>query len=196
MEFYPASTSVPSEWRTNRLWLRPLRATDVALDYEAVMSSREQLRRWSQTDWPTDDFTLAQNLGDLEGHEREHEQRVAFTFTVLNPEGTRCLGCVYIIPLVAHTAHLYANATYAANVGFWVRTSEVPNHPSTGSGQRLDKHLFATLRDWFATEWPFDALTFIISQQDTRQAALLSQAGLERRLTFELGDGRPCWLYS
>ena len=54
---------------------------------------------------------------------------------------------------------------------------------------------FATLRDWFATDWPFDCLTFIVSQQETRQAALLSEAGLEQRLSFELGDGRPCWLY-
>lgn len=196
MQFYPANTPVPAETHTNRLLLRPLCATDVALDYDAVMSSREQLRRWSQTTWPSDDFTLAENLTDLQGHEREHLEGVAFTFTVLNPAGTRCLGCVYITPLEGQAAELYANATYAARVGFWVRTSEIANDPSTGSGQRLDQHLLATLRDWFATDWPFDCVTYIVSQQDTRQPALLSQAGLEQRLAFEIGAGRPCWLYS
>src|SRR5262245_4096225 len=122
MEFYPASAPVPEETRTNRLFLRPLRATDVELDYDAVMSSAEQLRRWSDSDWPADDFTLAGNLNDLQRHEREHGERVAFTFTVLNPEGTRCLGCVYITPVAPQAAHLCADAAHPANVGFWVRT--------------------------------------------------------------------------
>src|SRR5262249_22189853 len=152
MEFCPASALVPEETRTNRLFLRPLRATDVELDYNAVMSSAEQLRRWSQSDWPSDDFTLAQNLDDLQRHEREHGTREAFTFTVLNPQATRCLGCVYITPVVPQAAHLCAGATYAANVGFWVRTSELAND--------LDKHLFATLREWFSTAWAFDAIVF------------------------------------
>ena len=32
MEFYPAGIPVPEEKRTGRLYLRPLRATDVELD--------------------------------------------------------------------------------------------------------------------------------------------------------------------
>src|SRR5437868_13449286 len=98
MEFYPANAPVPEEKRTNRLLLRPLQATDVELDYDAVMSSAEQLRRWSGRGWPADDFTLIQNLVGLQEHEREHQEREAFTFTVLNLEETHCLGCVYIMP--------------------------------------------------------------------------------------------------
>ena len=62
MEFYPANAPVPQEKRTSRLWLRPLRATDVELDYDAVMSSAAMLRRWRQSKWPADNFTLAENL--------------------------------------------------------------------------------------------------------------------------------------
>jgi RimJ/RimL family protein N-acetyltransferase len=188
MEFYPANAPVPEETRTNRLFLRPLRATDVELDYDAVMSSAEQLRRWSQHDWPSDDFTLAENLDDLQRHEREHGERVAFTFTVLNPQGTRCLGCVYIKPLRPETAQLCADATYAADVGFWVRTSELAND--------LDKHLLTTLREWFTATWAFDAIVFTIGQQEARQAALLSEVGLERRAAFTLADGRRGWVFS
>ena len=188
MEFYPASAPVPEEMRTNRLLLRPLRATDAALDYEAVMSSAEQLRHWSQRGWPADDFTLAQNLGGLQGHEREHYAREAFTFTVLSPHGTRCLGCVYIMPLEGQAGPLCAGAAYPANVGFWVRTSEVAND--------LDRHLLATLREWLQTAWAFDGIVYTISQQEARQAALLSEAGLRRRAAFTLADGRPCWVFS
>ena len=83
MDFYPANTPPPEEKRTQRLYLRPLRETDNALDYDAVMSSAEQLRRWSQSDWPADDFTSEQNRADLERHEREHRDRDADV-----PDGT------------------------------------------------------------------------------------------------------------
>jgi RimJ/RimL family protein N-acetyltransferase len=187
MEFYPVGTPVPEEKRTGRLCLRPLRATDVELDYEAVMSSAEMLRRWSQSDWPTDDFTLAQNLADLQRHEREHIERKAFTFTVLDPRGTQCLGCVYIGPLRSEEILLCKDAAYAADVGFWVRTSELIN--------ALDQHLAATVRDWFQAEWAFDCIVFTVGQQDTHQAALLEAAGLEQRLAYTSSDGRPWWVF-
>ena len=188
MQFYLATATVPAEKRTDRLLLRPLRASDVELDYDAVMSSAEQLRRWSQSDWPADDFTLAQNLDDLQRHEREHIERKAFTFTVLNPHATRCLGCVYIMPVWPQTAQLCAGATYAADVGFWVRTSEVADE--------LDRHLLGVLREWLSAGWAFDCVMFTISQQEARQAALLREAGLELRSAFALSDGRPCWVFS
>jgi hypothetical protein len=187
MEFYPANAPVPQEKRTSRLWLRPLRATDVELDYDAVMSSAAMLRRWRQRKWPADNFTLAENLADLERHEREHIAREAFTFTVLNPQGTRCLGCVYIMPILPDQVPLCQEAVYAADVGFWVRESELVN--------TLDEHLLVTLRDWFKAEWAFDCILFTIVQQETRQAALFAEAGLERRLACTLPDGRSCWVF-
>src|SRR5437867_3283681 len=118
MEFYPDSAPVPEEMRTRRLFLRPLRATDVELDYDAVMSSAEMLRRWSQSTWPADDFTLSENLDDLQRHEHEHKEREAFTFTILNPEGTRCLGCVYFMPLSPLEFQVCEGAGFATHVGF------------------------------------------------------------------------------
>ena len=184
MEFYPRNAAVPGEKRTHRLLLRPLRASDVELDYDAVMSSAETLRRWSQSGWPADGFTLSQNRDDLLRHEREHEERQAFTFTVLDPPGTRCLGCVYLTPLWPESAALGEGAAHAVNVAFWVRASE----PTSD----LDAHLLATLRDWLSTEWSFDRVVFTIAVGETRQAALLTAAGLQLRSTFTLSDGRAC----
>jgi RimJ/RimL family protein N-acetyltransferase len=187
-EFYPATAIVPGEKRTDRVLLRPLRATDVELDYDAVMSSAAQLRTWSQGNWPADDFTLGENLADLQRHEREHDERVAFTFTVLDPGATRCLGCVYIMPLWPRIAGLCAGAAYAADVGFWVRTSEIDTE--------LDRHLLATLRDWLSSEWAFDCVVYAVSPGEARQGLILSEAGLERRGSFALADGRSCLVFS
>lgn len=164
--------------------MRPLRATDVELDYDAVMSNAAMLRSWSQSDWPADDFTLAQNLEDLQRHECEHEAREAFTFTVLDPAGTRCLGCVYLAPLPDPARPACAAAAYPVRVGFWVRASEVANG--------LERHLFGCLREWLATEWRFDGILFVIADAETRQAALFAEAGLQMRSAFPLQDGRRC----
>ena len=45
MMFYPEGKAVPTEWRTDDLWLRVLRPDVTELDYAALMESRERLRR-------------------------------------------------------------------------------------------------------------------------------------------------------
>jgi RimJ/RimL family protein N-acetyltransferase len=187
MEFYPAHLPVPQEKRTGRFQLRPLRATDVDLDYEAVMSDAAMLRHWSQGEWPADDFTLAENLADLQRHEREHIERRAFTFTVLDPGGTRCLGCVYVTAVPPEESALCKETACAADVGFWVRASELASN--------LEEDLLAVLREWFQAEWVFDCILYPVWQQNARQAALLEAAGLERRLACTSADGRTWWVF-
>src|SRR5215831_8205486 len=97
--FYQSDGPVPEALRTNEFLLRPLSATDVHLDYDAVISSRAQLLRSSGGTWPKEEFTLEEDLADLKRHEREHRERVAFTYTVMNPAETECLGCLYMNPL-------------------------------------------------------------------------------------------------
>ena len=128
---------MPEELRTSRLVLRPLRQVDVAEDYEAVMSSADMLRRWSQSSWPTDEFTLEDNRKDLERHEREHAAREAFTFTILDPDRTRCLGCVYLAPAGPELGEVRGGARFPVTVGFWVRASEIAGD--------LDRHLLDSL---------------------------------------------------
>lgn len=172
----------PERRATDRVTLRPLRASDAQADYEAVMSSPAMLRRWSQSDWPADDFPLAENLDDLRQHEREHVEGVAFTYTVLDPSEARCLGCVYLQPLRPEEAAWGAAARHAVRVAFWVREVEIASD--------LDRHLLALLRDWLRDSWRFDRVIFSASPDDERQGALLREAGLEALGTVTLVDGR------
>src|SRR5262249_12582119 len=151
----------------------------------AVMSSALLLREWSQSDWPADDFTLEENLADLERHEREHRDRRAFTFTVLDGDGSTCLGCVYITPLWPSQAELCRHSRYTANVRFWVRASEVE--------RELDLHLLETLRAWLRSQWPHDCLMFPVSQKGRRQIALLQGHGFKLEGTFPSPEGRREW---
>jgi len=155
--------------------LEPLRARHVTIDYDAVMSSRAELRRWSQSPWPAEDFPLSENLKDLEAHEKEHFADEAYTYTVLSPDGVRCLGCVYLTPIRPEEEALVVAATgetplHAACVSFWVRTAEVANE--------LDRELFTALRAWFASAWWYDGIVFKVAEEEVRQATICRDAGL------------------
>src|SRR5271166_6230987 len=96
--FYPEAAAIPVELRTAEYCLRPLRVTDVELDYDAVMATGELLRAASGGRWPRPDFTIEENRADLEEHEAEFASRRGFTYTVVNLSGTQCLGAVYLYP--------------------------------------------------------------------------------------------------
>ena len=63
-------------------------------DYAAVMRDIPMLRAWSNQDWPTPEFTKDENLVDLVRHDREQQEGVALTYSVLS-DG-RVVGCVYV----------------------------------------------------------------------------------------------------
>ena len=182
MLFYPEGAKVPDGLRTGEFVLEPLRTTHVELDYAALMESKVMLRRWSQSDWPADDFTLEDNYTDLDEHEREHQQRVAFTYTVLNPAATACLGCVYIRPLAPFLEQEDARAapeggTYRARTAFWVRQSRLADD--------LDRCLLLALINWFKRDWAFSRVVFFTSAHNERQMQIFAEAGLRQRYVKE-----------
>ncbi len=189
VRFVAPDARIPVELRTPRASLRPLRASDAELDHEAVMASAARLRRWSGGVWPADDFSIEANRADLARHQREHDERVAFTFTVMDPAAAapRCLGCVYLAPMSDAIAACCPDAASGAEVGFWVRASE--------EAAALDAHLLAALRAWLAADWPFDAVVWTTSQLDAERAALFAGAGLTLLPAATGRDGRPCFAY-
>jgi hypothetical protein len=169
MPFYPDDTPVPTELRTEEFLLRPLRAADVDLDYEAVMATQETLRRGSGGRWPRPDFTIAENLADLQGHEEDFRARRGFTYTVMDPTETRCLGCVYAYPRRDEDGGGGA-CDHEAVVWFWVRPD--------GVAADLDRRLLAELVPWLRNDFAFTRVLFRTPADDERQMALLGEAGL------------------
>jgi hypothetical protein len=80
--------------------IRPIRSSDVDIDYPAVMGARERL--WAKYGeawgWPPVTMTIEQDRDDLARHEREIEARETFNYAVLDADETELLGCVYIDP--------------------------------------------------------------------------------------------------
>ena len=80
--------------------VRPIRESDVDIDYPAVMGSRETLwaRFGGMWGWPSENMTYEADRQDLARHEAEISAHVTFNYAVLNHDETELLGCVYIDP--------------------------------------------------------------------------------------------------
>ncbi|MCA9929940.1 MAG: hypothetical protein KC419_15760 [Anaerolineales bacterium] len=183
-DFYPAPLRVPERLETAVFTIRPLTPDHVALDYAAVMAGKEMLRLWSGSRWPTDDFTQADNLNDLEWHDLEHQERIAFTYTVLTPDESECLGCVYIKSLADLQKHQLEPHITATNrdssTRFWIKT------PRLAEG--MDVELLDTLHQWVNTTWQFNQHTFHVRAAHKQQVALLENSRLTRRFVLNLPD--------
>ncbi len=175
---------VPDELRNTRFLLRPIRATDAGLDYEAVMESRGFLRTWEQSGWPADDFTLSANREDLARLEQRHVTGESFTYTVMNLSESQCLGCVYIFPT---SSRLFAKVgisaldgsqwtDYRLAVYFWIRKSCLVDG--------LDQQLLKALGPWLQYEWHSNHFLILTNELFAQQVSMIEGAGWRRQ--FEL----------
>jgi hypothetical protein len=184
MAFNKDDFQAPEELRTDEFLLRPIRAFDAELDYEAVMESKEFLRQWEQSSWPEDDFTVEGNREDLAKLERHHADGESFTYTTMNPTETQCLGCVYIFPTAAR---LFSRAQISAIDGawwsefeaaiyFWIRKSRLAD--------KLDRRLLEALGPWLEHDWRIERYLIVTNEQFEQQVAMIE--GANRQLRFQL----------
>ena len=117
---------------------------------------------------------------------------------MLNPDGTRCEGCVYIYPLGRWLTHgefeRHGNGEQFADdtppVTFWVRDSAL--------ARGLDQQLLSGLREWFRQEWPHETIAFPIPDTLLDDISLVETAGLALRATHRsvTTPGFTCRVYT
>jgi RimJ/RimL family protein N-acetyltransferase len=141
--FVPDNFVIPQMLETAHFRLRMLSIDDVEKDYAAVMETQARFHALGY-DWPREGFTMAENLADLEQHQREFLNRQSFAYTVVSPDESRVLGCVYINPAEMENIE--------ARVRMWVRQSEYD--------QGLDPILFRAVKKWIESAWPFTKVSY------------------------------------
>jgi hypothetical protein len=141
----PDDFVVPAGLQTTRFLLEPLGPEHNTRDHDAWMSSITHVQTtpgFENRGWPPDEgFSAERNLGDLEEHADEFERRVAFAYSVLDPDSDRVIGCVYIDP-DERDGH--------ASVRSWVRADVA----------ELDVPLRNAVRDWLTESWPVDDIDY------------------------------------
>ncbi|MEM7129053.1 MAG: hypothetical protein AAF702_22155 [Chloroflexota bacterium] len=187
---YPEHKPVPDKLYANEFLLRPICASDVNLDYIAVMETKIMLRRLFQSDWPPDDFTVDDNLWDLNIHVKEHNERRQFCYTMMNLSESTCLGAVYVRPLripppewTIRRGDFPPPVEGEAAIDFWV----IP----PGVIDDLDRRLVDTLLDWFDQDWDFPRVSYRTNEGLPRQIEVLRESGLRERYVIKRPNGLP-----
>ncbi|HZU39922.1 MAG TPA: hypothetical protein VE992_02665 [Solirubrobacteraceae bacterium] len=135
---YPARVELASGHH-----LRPIAGSDVAIDYPAVMGSRERL--WAKYGnawgWPAPTMSYEADRADLERHAREMVARESYNYAILDAGESQLLGCVYLDPPGP------GDEDADVLVSWWVVDACV--------GSELEAELEALLPRWVTEAWPF-----------------------------------------
>ncbi|KNC68092.1 hypothetical protein [Pseudoalteromonas ardens] len=144
-QFIPESFEPPVNLDTEHFHFRVLDTSVAEPDYEAVMSSQQNLQGifGPDFDWPKADMTLDESRASLKVHQREFAAREAFAYSVFDCSQKRCLGSVYIDPS--------RSPEYDCEVYLWVRSDS----------QALDPVLYKTVQSWLGDHWPFNKVAFV-----------------------------------
>ncbi|MGI9642676.1 MAG: hypothetical protein ACR2N9_07820, partial [Acidimicrobiia bacterium] len=166
--------------------VRPLLPTDVVLDHEAVMSSREFLYHWEQEPpYPPEDFLVADNLKDLEKMNGEHLAGTRYTYTVITADESQVLGCLYLLP---NDDRMYAAAEVTSHdgtdfssidttVSLWVRVSTWDDG--------FERRLLGAVLAWLRDDWSIERPIVITNEKLDHQIATIESLGLTRRFDYD-----------
>src|SRR3989344_5204653 len=117
MKLIPDSFQIPEKFETPEFTIRKLCFRDAELDYKAVMSSVDIIKKTRGGNWPSPDLSFEDDQIDLGWHQRDFENRNSFAYTAMSPNDKECLGCVYLYP-PGHRSEKSKNADI--DVSFWV----------------------------------------------------------------------------
>ena len=87
-------------------------------------------------------MSLQENGEDLRAHAEDFAARTGFTYTVLSPQDSDVIGCVYIYP--------DREGEDEALVRSWVRSSHA----------HLDEPLWRAVSAWLSSDWPFERVRY------------------------------------
>jgi len=140
MSFVPDDFVVPLTFDGPGFRMEPLGPQHNERDHEAWMSSIDHI--WGTPDfpdgtWPTA-MSLEANREDLVRHAKHFEDRVGFTYSILDAD--EIIGCLYIYP----------SDTADADVSSWVRVSRA----------EMDVVIWRAISDWLETDWPFETVDY------------------------------------
>ena len=163
------------------------RPSDNELDFDAVMSSKEILREWSDSEWPEDDFSLEQNAQDIAEHIADHEQNSDYGFSIFSPDENRLLGSLYLNavgPLLDNyptdPMTLARLLEFDVRVEYWLRAGVRPD---------LEMRFVRAVIGWLETAWWFERPIFGTRKDMTSRRSLYAELGMTEVAALPSANG-------
>jgi len=123
--------------------LRPIRESDVDIDYPAVTAIGDRLKEKYKEPWGWDPTTMTyeEDRKDLKRHEDEIAAQESFNYAVLNEDESQLFGCVYIDPPGDGDSE-------GAVASWWASEPEI------------ESELDVFIPNWLADTWGFGSVKF------------------------------------
>lgn len=144
----PENFSVPETFSHSHFHFRPLLFSDIDIDYAAVMSSIDIIRKTRGGDWPDPTMTREENHRDLGWHDKEFEDRSSFSYIAFSPDKTEYRGCLYFYPPGTRGEK---SINTDVDVSFWVTQKAYDE----GDYEKL----YDAIKE-FLKLWPFEKVAF------------------------------------
>lgn len=150
-------------------------------DYEAVMASKQELRIWSDSSWPEEDFSALMNKADLKLHEEDNSHSQAYGLMLYNRDRTHCFGSAYLYPIERTLKYnelkegrLEDLEKVEVRLDYWVRTGEDQAH----------QDLTEILLNWLRRDVQVNAV-FSLREQMPERRQIYQQLKLKQTFTLE-----------
>jgi RimJ/RimL family protein N-acetyltransferase len=176
----------PERLEVGPVHLRPITPADAEADLEALLATRSELRVHTGSEWPPDDWSLADNHADLEDDRDRHAAGEAFTFTMVETRSAQVVGCLYLWPAAEQLTRYGAEAATVEALGMSTTSVEWWLRPPWGEGP-FERLLVTAVRQWLEDEWRFPRAVWPVRECETRQAHVLQEVGLRRLSEFGTG---------
>jgi RimJ/RimL family protein N-acetyltransferase len=167
----------PTGLRADAFTIEPLTPANAELDYECYLASPDVIRIHSDGRWPTDGFTLADDIAAAAQHEIDHQAGTSFAFVLLNPSRDQALGCVYLNPSPPGLP------SASAKVTFWIRQDRQHTDLPRAVVERMNR--------WLVDDWPLDAHVFRILPTETSSRSALESIGCQAVAIQQADEPRP-----
>lgn len=176
MTLNPDCLPVPEIYSTDLFVIRRQMRTDNVLDFQAVMTSRQELRVWSDSDWPQDEFTIEENAADLDMHIGEHARDEAYGFSIFDATHSTLLGSLYLSQVASIVANYQVDPSLAARLkhfdvcaDYWLRQ---------GVSAEIKSAFLQTVQAWLSEAWWFTNVAFGSRRGMVDQRRQYLEAGL------------------
>jgi uncharacterized protein YndB with AHSA1/START domain len=142
----PVGFFPPTELTYSDLRAHAISRADLDDDVAGINASLDLIRRTRGGQWPTEPVTAEGNYIDLVWHECEFRDGKSFTYAVFHEDGAY-LGCCYFYPVGTRVPLSAELLRHDVDVSWWV----TPDAYEAGHYETL----YAALRDWAGTAFPF-----------------------------------------
>jgi len=175
--FFPEDKEVPEELIFDKIKVRQLKSTDNELDYLAVIESG----------FRPEGFPKEENLEQIARHERDHNDKKEFAFTIMDVDETICYGCIFVKPLTPFLKFAFFNDRVIEklelletdpSISFWI----TPRGWEINLYEKLIKELIT----WFEKEWPYEQLYFLGMRPSQKEIDEIEKVKEKQVFLFEL----------